>query len=256
MNNMILMLKKESKQFFRDPLTLFIGLLPFPIALIFRFGIPPLIRFLSPWFDLSGLEQFWAGLLVMISPMLFGFTGGFLFLDEKDQGLLPTLKITPIPDSLWILEKTLIPFLITVPGVLLQLALCGLVPPFRLEYIPLAFLAALEAPFFALLIGTFSKDKVQGMTTGKSLSAIMIPALLVFFIHHPLVHLAAVSPPLLAAPGLSFFNPAGDLFLCFSHRRVPLPPPAGRLLLPSCPEKNIQLTFHAGLTIIPREEER
>ncbi|MBI9103600.1 MAG: hypothetical protein JEY99_14395 [Spirochaetales bacterium] len=196
MNNILsIILKKEVRQFFTDPMTILIGVLPFLIAVIFRLGIPPLTRFLTPWLDMSGLEPFWAGLLIMMGPMLFGFTGGFLFLDEKDQGLLPVLKVTPVSDSLWVFEKTIIPMLITLPGVLIQLALCGLVAPFHPRYILLAILAALEAPFLTLAIAAAARDKVQGMTMGKTMSLIMMPPLLIYFIDHPLIHLSAISPP-------------------------------------------------------------
>jgi len=188
-------LNKEVRQFFKDPMTILIGILPFPIAIIFRFGIPPLADFLAPWIDLSGLENFWAGLLIMIGPMLFGFTGGFLFLDEKDQGLLPVLRVTPVSDSLWVFEKTIIPMAVTLPGVLIQLAICGLIAPFNPRYIPLAILAALEAPFLSLVIASMAKDKVQGMTMGKTMSLVMMPPMLIYFIDHPLIHLSALSPP-------------------------------------------------------------
>ncbi len=179
----------------RDPITFFIGLLPVALALLFRYMIPFITDLFRPWIDLSGLETFWAGLLILIGPMMFGMVGGFLFLDEKDQNLLPVLKVTPMSDSFWLLEKAVLPVIITIPGILLQLLLCGLVSPFNWRYIPLAIIAALEAPLLTLFMATFARDKVQGMAMAKALSIIMVPPILTLFIDHPLIHLTAISPP-------------------------------------------------------------
>ncbi len=194
-STVITVVRKNIRQSLRDPITFFIGLLPVALAILFRFMIPFITGLFRPWIDLSGLENFWAGLLILIGPMMFGMVGGFLFLDEKDQNLLPVLKVTPMSDSFWILEKTILPVIITVPGILLQLLLCGLVSPFNWRYIPLGIIAALEAPLLTMFMATFAKDKVQGMTMAKAVSIIMMPPLLTIFINHPLIHLTAVSPP-------------------------------------------------------------
>ena len=192
------------------------------LALLFRFLIPWVTRLLQPLLDLSGLDSLWLGFLIMAGPIMFGWVGGILLLDEKDQNLSPVLLVTPAPTALRLAVKSFFPALTAVPGTFLVILLSGMAPPYMKEYWLVALLAALQAPLMTLLIYSAASSKLQGITLAKALTLLYMPPLLVPFFSSPLVHLSALSPPywtlgafraaVEGTPGFGFFFLGGILY--------------------------------------------
>lgn len=185
----------DLKAIFRDPMSFALILLPLLLATLFRFLIPWGTDTLMPHIDLSGMDGIWLGFLLIAGPSMFGWVGGFLLLDEKDQGLLPVLTVTPVPGSLRLLVKSAIPVIISMPSTFLIIWLSGLAPAYLSRYWPVAIMAALQAPMMTLLLSSIGKTKVQGVTLAKSLMLLFMPPMALPFVDHPLIHLTAISPP-------------------------------------------------------------
>jgi len=185
----------DLKAILRDPMSFALILLPLMLAYLFRFLIPWGTALLMPYLDLSGMDGIWLGFLLIAGPSMFGWVGGFLILDEKDQGLLPALTITPIPGWQRLLVKSSLPALVTIPSTFLIINLSGMAPPYLHRYWLIALLSALQAPIMTLLLSSLGKTKVQGVTLAKSLMLIFMPPMALPFVSHPLIHLTALSPP-------------------------------------------------------------
>jgi len=191
----LILLKNDLRGISRDPMSFFIALLPLLLALLFRFLIPWITDLLRPLLDLSGLDSLWLGFLIMAGPIMFGWVGGILLLDEKDQNLSPVLLVTPAPTVLRLAVKSIFPALSALPGTFLIILISGMAPPYLKEYWLVAVLAALQAPLMTLLIYGVASSKLQGITFAKALTLLYMPPLLVPFFASPLVHLSALSPP-------------------------------------------------------------
>lgn len=189
------LLKNDVRGILRDPMSFFIALLPLLLALLFRWLIPWGTALLSPYADLSGLESLWLGLLLILTPLMFGWTGGLLLLDERDQGLLPALSVIPPRPGPRLAVKSIVPAALCLPGTFLIIALSGMAPVYNHRYWPIALLAAMQAPLMTLLLSSLATTKVQGFTIAKALTLFYIPPVAVPFFSHPLIHLTALSPP-------------------------------------------------------------
>ncbi len=74
----------------RDSLLRWMLLVPVLIAVLFRWGLPPVSVWLSSRFQIDSRPYLplLGSLVVMVTPMLYGAVIGFLLLDQKDDRTL------------------------------------------------------------------------------------------------------------------------------------------------------------------------
>lgn len=89
----------DLKSIRREPLLLYMLVIPPIMVLVFRLILPPATAYLSENFDFD-LVPYYPMLLsfffVLQIPLLFGVLVGLLVLDEKDDNTLTALRVTPI----------------------------------------------------------------------------------------------------------------------------------------------------------------
>ena len=158
--------------------------LPVLLALILRWGLPPLAGWLDAGYGFNLVPYYpaiMAYLLVMMSPMTYGMVTGFLLIDEKDEDTLTALQVTPLPLSAYLVYR------ISVPILLAFLILFVIFPLTGLDRFPLAILvptalaAAPIAPWFALTLASVAQNKVQGFALMKMLGTVLMLPVFAFF---------------------------------------------------------------------------
>src|SRR4051794_18266638 len=83
----------------RDSLLRWMPVLPIILALGVRLVFPLVLERLG---QLAGLDlaQYFpimaSAILLLITPILYGMMVGFLFLDQRDDGTLTALRVTPV----------------------------------------------------------------------------------------------------------------------------------------------------------------
>ncbi len=171
----------------RDSLLMWIPLIPPLTALLIRWGIPPLTqtllqatgRNLEPWYPLI-MASF-----VIALPGMIGTVTGFLLLDERDDGVLDALLVTPVSARAYVGYRIATPlvagFLVTV----LSYPLCGLTPLRWVDLLAAAALGGLGAPFMALYLASFADNKVTGFALMKLMNAIQVLPLVAWFVPQP-----------------------------------------------------------------------
>jgi len=180
----------------RDPLLRWMLVMPLAFGLMFR-GLAALA---APWLadrfgaDLAAYDVLIASLLVLVTPMLYGVVVGFLLLDQKDDGTLTALRVTPLTARGYLAYRIAIPVALSVlmtPLVLTASGFSGLSIGGQLVA---GVAAAPLAPAFALLLAGFARNKVQGFALMKAAGVVNWPPLIAWFVSSNWQLVAGISP--------------------------------------------------------------
>ena len=168
----------------RDSMLRWLVGLPIALALLTRWGVPIVTSWLAERyaFDLRPYYPLVMSLLLLMVPMLVGCVVGFLLLDQRDDHTLTALQVTPLTIGGYLLYRTAVPMVLSVAMMMVSIALAGLV---TMRVIP-ALLAALQAaplaPLYALFVGAFAANKVQGFALMKATGVLAWAPLLAYFV--------------------------------------------------------------------------
>ena len=168
----------------RDSMLRWLVGLPIALALLTRWGVPIVTSWLAERyaFDLRPYYPLVMSLLLLMVPMLVGCVVGFLLLDQRDDRTLTALQVTPLTIGGYLLYRTAVPMVLSVAMMMVSMALAGLV---TMRVIP-ALLAALQAaplaPLYALFVGAFAANKVQGFALMKATGVLAWAPLLAYFV--------------------------------------------------------------------------
>lgn len=168
----------------RDSLVSWMIYIPIFLALLLRWGVPPLTARLMEQYDFDFAPYYpvlLAYFFIGMCPMIFGAVTGFLLLDEKDDRTLTALQVTPLPLSGYILYRVTVPILLTF-GLMFVLFPLANLTPFDLPTILLSAIAAAPmAPMLALLFGSIAQNKVQGFALMKLTGFVFIAPVIAYF---------------------------------------------------------------------------
>lgn len=181
----------------RDPLLRWMLFMPVALALLLRWAVPALNHSLQSRFAFD-LTPYYPVLMsyfvVLMLPFLFGMVIGFLLLDERDAGTLTALQVTPLTTTGYAFYRVALPTLLSAVMTLVAFPLAGL-SQLGLSKVALAALsAALLAPAFALFVGSFAANKVQGFALTKGLGAVLLVPVAAFFVAPPWQYLFGLLP--------------------------------------------------------------
>jgi fluoroquinolone transport system permease protein len=170
----------------RDSLLRLMLLYPWLLAGLLRWVIPFLAEGFADRFDARpyyGMLTSFFGTMLM--PQLFGYVIGFMLLDERDDGTLTALRVTPLSLERYLLYKLVTPVVVSVVAVYIFIPVVDLVTVPYAPLLPIALVAAVEAPIFALLLASLAGNKVQGLAVMKGLSLVLVTPILAYFTPAP-----------------------------------------------------------------------
>ncbi len=168
----------------RDPLLRWMLVLPLGFALLFRW----VASLADPWLaDRFGVEieayyPLLASSVVAIAPMVYGTVVGFLLLDQKDDGTLTALRVTPLTPRGYLTYRIAIPMLLGIVITPLVLALSGFSRLGLGEQLLAGLAVAPFAPAFALFLAAFARNKVQGFALMKAAGIVNWPPVIAWFV--------------------------------------------------------------------------
>lgn len=177
----------------RDPMLLFataMSLLPAPAlslspealdaAALAAFGVPELSRYLVP-------------VCLLLPAVLLGWVTGFLLLEDRDEGTLLAIDVTPLGKSGFLVYRTSVTALLAVA---LTLYAWPLVMPAQdaVTALFIALLVGLSAIGFAVVLPAIARNKVEGLAVTK-LANLLTVAPLLAAIPSPWRYLASPLPP-------------------------------------------------------------
>ncbi|HEX7154827.1 MAG TPA: hypothetical protein VF618_25315 [Thermoanaerobaculia bacterium] len=179
----------------RDPLLAWIGILPFVLALAYR--LVPLLRealLVRFAFDLQPYYPLIASSFVGAAPGIAGMIAGFLLLDERDDGVLTAIAVTPVAPAAYVTYRIAGPLLVGFVTTVAAYPIVGFVPLAFPDLLAISAVAALSAPFTALFLAAFAQNKVSGFAMVKVLNLIGLAPVAAWFVAEPQQWIAGIVP--------------------------------------------------------------
>ena len=186
----------DGKSVGRDPLLRWLIVYPLAMALLVRWGVPILRTHLIArfQFDLHPYYGLLMSFVPLITPMLAGIVVGFLLLDQRDDQTLTALQVTPLTLSGYFAYRITVPTVVSFVVTLAVLPLAGLLDLGPLASVAAALSSCLLAPIYALFLGAFASNKVQGFALSKALGVLLVPPLVAYFVNPPWQFLFGLDP--------------------------------------------------------------
>ncbi|MGG3281065.1 hypothetical protein [Paenibacillus solani] len=189
------LLANDLRYAWRDPVLTAALIGPLALLLLSRYGFPVASYWLESYysFNLEEYRVFSASFLMIIPPLLIGMLVGLLMLDERDENVIAYYSVTPFMRRGYLVYRLALPTMLSTVLSLLYLCFSGLLF-FRMEYLIVLLLLALEAPLFALLLAAFAKNKVEGLALSKIGGLLIIGPVVAYFIPNAWGYLGAGVP--------------------------------------------------------------
>lgn len=190
-------LASEARTSLRDPMMLLLLIVPFFFVAIVRFALPLVENILNMPGIFLNHQQLILSLLLVISPLLFGSVSGLSILDDRDEGLITVISITPVGRTGYLFHKLIIPLIVGWIGTLIVIPAAGftaLILRVPLKFILLTVLSGFEAVLLGLFMAALADNKVQGLVFMKGLGILFFPGVLVYFFPSPFFYLAFPIP--------------------------------------------------------------
>lgn len=168
----------ELKNIRRDKMYMFFAIFSLIMAIAAFFLIPYLRDTNS---DL--VANLFTVFFVMMNSFLYGAVTGFTLLDDQDDMVLFSLKITPIKVRDYILIKLAISYIFGLITTVLIILTSGLIATSNLlDLLYVVLLAPMQGPILALLINSFATNKVEGFVYMKLSGIILMAPIAALFI--------------------------------------------------------------------------
>ncbi|QLY40130.1 ABC transporter permease [Hujiaoplasma nucleasis] len=173
-------IKAEIKNIFRDSMYLFFMLYPVILGVVGYFLIPYIEDQVSAN---SLVPEIISMIFILMTGFIFGAITAFTLLDDKDDNVLISLKITPISVKAYVAFKLLISFIFGFTASLVIILTTNFLPNASFWTILLiSILGALQAPGVALIINSFATNKVEGFVIMKMSALILAFPVIAFFV--------------------------------------------------------------------------
>ncbi len=168
----------------RDPLLRWMCVLPLMLGLALWWLVPiAQARLLSQFqFDLSPYHSLIVSFVVMTMPTMSGVVIGFLLLDQKDDGTLSALQVSPMNPGAYLAYRLSVPILLSILSTFIVVPLLGLGHMSPWQILTAAATAAPLAPLFALFLVSVAANKVEGFAFMKATGALNWPPIFAYFI--------------------------------------------------------------------------
>lgn len=180
----------------RDAFLRWMLAIPVLLGLAVRFGVPPLGRWLDLRFGIAVADYYplLGSFLGLAVPAVYGAVIGFLLLEQRDDGTLAALHVTPLTAGGYAVWRVAGPMAGSVAAGLVVLQLAGLPGPGIGGQLVAVLAAAPLAPAWALFLGAFAANKVQGFALMKAAGVINWPPVIAWFVSPELRRLFGVCP--------------------------------------------------------------
>jgi fluoroquinolone transport system permease protein len=192
------LLSNDARSIRRDPLLIYLSLVPWLMVLLARTAVPGLTAWLREnyGFDLVPdyplLVSFF---FIMEIPMIIGVVMGLLLLDERDDGTLIALQVTPVSMAGYALYRMALTVGMSAVHILVCTPLTGMMPLSMMPLlIPIALLASLFAPLLTLAMAVFAGNKLEGLALMKGFGVFLVVPVAAYFIGSGWQALAGLMP--------------------------------------------------------------
>lgn len=133
--------------------------------------------------------------VVVFTPSLYGFVVGIFLLEDREQGMLSALRLTPLVGGGYLHDRGATTYILSAPSTFLAVLVIDLLPVSPTALVGSVAVSALSGPLVALLFVTVADNTVEGLVLTKFLGLpLLAPVLAVAFVPEPLALVAGISP--------------------------------------------------------------
>lgn len=181
--------KSEFKNMFRDRMYFLFAIYPVLLGLIGYYILP----------ELPGgvVQDIVPMVLIVMSGFVYGALIAFTLLDDKDDNVLMSLKITPINVKAYVGVKLVVGFMFGLIATVVLIYTTGFLKeadPSIWVILVISILGALQAPIIALLVNSFSDNKVEGFVIMKLSGLILFLPIIGYFITGIVQYALGIAP--------------------------------------------------------------
>jgi len=162
----------ELKKWLRDSMMRFMLLYPIIFGLAGRYALPAIAK--SSNFNIAANADFIIAVLALMTPLMFGAIIGFSILDDRDDNIIDSIKVTPLNFNHFMSFRLIMVYLFSFAACIFVMwfaAVGGLTWP---QILIVSFLASLSAPVSGLVINIFASNKIEGFAIMKLIGIIVI----------------------------------------------------------------------------------
>ncbi len=170
----------ELKNWARDPMTRFMLIYPIIFGLFGRYLLPR-IADMSGFF-LEAFADFILAFLAMFIPQIYGALLGFSLLDDRDDNVMPSIRVTPLSLHQFFSFKVAITLVLSFIAAIFVLWFVDIGGLSWSKIFLVSFLASLGTPINAFLINALSRNKIEGFAVMKGIGTLIVfPIIALFF---------------------------------------------------------------------------
>lgn len=186
----------DARSIWRDSLLRWMFAMALGLGLLLRWGVPPLSAKLASdyGFDPTPYYPLIMSYIVPSMPILVGIIIGFLLLDERDDRTLTALQVTPLTLRGYLIYRLSLPVVLALILTCAVFWIADLVTMDAARLLVAAVAVAPLAPIFALVLGGFANNKVQGLALSKANGLITLPPVAAWFVAEPWQFLFGIVP--------------------------------------------------------------
>lgn len=162
----------EFKKWLRDPMMRFMLIYPLLFGLIGRYLLPAIAE--TSDFAIEPYADFILAVLALITPLAFGALTGFSVLEDRDDHIINSIRVTPLTFNQFMSFRLIMVFLLTFAACAFVLWFSNISDLAWRDILIVSFLASLSAPLTGLVINIFSRNKIEGFAMMKLLGTIII----------------------------------------------------------------------------------
>lgn len=180
-----------------DPMLILSIAVPFILWSLMKFVFPLLEELVIDKFayDIGQWYSHAGYFFMLLIPMMTGMVYGFIMVDERDEGIITAISVTPAGKPGYLKNRLGLPMLLSFIFLLLFCYLLQLQgPKSLLEIILLSALIASQSLFILLVLGAFADNKIMGLAISKGFGILLLGPLLDFVLPGQLKWLGAFSP--------------------------------------------------------------
>jgi fluoroquinolone transport system permease protein len=177
----------DARNVARDSLLRWLAVFTPAFGLLFRFAVPPVADMVYQkfGFDLIAYYPLLMSFLPLVAVGMTGTVVGFLLLDQRDDQTLMALMVTPLSLGDYLRYRLSGLMLLSAGFGALMVPMAGLSETTAVQAVVTAITAAPLAPIYALFLGTFAANKVQGFALAKAVGVVLVPCILAYFVTGP-----------------------------------------------------------------------
>lgn len=174
-------LLSELKKWSRDSMMKFLIIYPLIFGLIGRYLLPQIAE--SSGFSIDAYADLIIVILTLITPQMFGALIGFSILDDRDDQIFSSIKVTPLSINQFLSFRLIMVFVLSFISTIFVMWFSDIGDLGFGNIVAISFLASLAAPMIGLFINALSNNKIEGFAVMKGTGIIIVfPIIALFFL--------------------------------------------------------------------------